>query len=64
MRRRRARQAAAPTREDTMKRLYIVRVQPAVPPVAPSPKVVSLASRRQARLEQLTPKPRPPQSAA
>jgi hypothetical protein len=47
-----------------MKRLYIVRVQPAVPPVAPSPKVVSLASRRQARLERLTPKPRPPQSAA
>jgi hypothetical protein len=47
-----------------MKRLYVVRVQPAVPPVESPPKVVSLASRRQARLERPAPKPRPPKSAA
>ena len=46
-----------------MKRLYVVRVSPARP-VEPTPKVVSLVSRRQARLEQLDPKPRPPASAA
>jgi hypothetical protein len=45
-----------------MKRLYVVRVVPARPAVAPA-KVVSLVSRRQARLERLDPKPRPPQAA-
>ena len=47
-----------------MKRLYVVRVTPPVRPVESPPKVVSLASRRQARLEQLHPKPRPPNAAA
>jgi hypothetical protein len=47
-----------------MKRLYVVRVvQPAGSAVRPA-KVVLLASRRQARLERLDPKPRPPQAAA
>jgi hypothetical protein len=46
-----------------VKRLYVVRVLP--PPAERSPKVVSLVSRRQARLERLDPKyPRPPRAAA
>jgi hypothetical protein len=47
-----------------MKRLYVVRVLPPAPPAESPPKVVSLASRRQARLERLAPKPRPPRAAA
>ena len=47
-----------------MKRLYIVRVAPPARPVECPPKVVSLASRRQARLERLDPKTRPPRAAA
>jgi hypothetical protein len=46
-----------------MKRLYVVRVVPVRPAVTPA-KVVSLTSRRQARLERPNPKPRPPQAAA
>ena len=47
-----------------MKRLYVVGVSPPVRAVEPLPKVVSLVSRRRARLERLDPKPRPPASAA
>jgi hypothetical protein len=50
--------------EGAMKRLYVVRVVQPVRLAVPPAKVVSLASRRQARLERLDPKPRPPQSAA
>jgi hypothetical protein len=46
-----------------MKRLYVVRVVPSARPAASPAKVVSLASRRQARLERLDPKPRPPDAA-
>ena len=46
-----------------MKRLYVVRVTPPARPVESPPKVVSLVSRRKARLERLHPKPRPPQAA-
>lgn len=47
-----------------MKRLYVVRVTPPVRPVESPPKVISLVSRRQARLERLDHKPQPPKSAA
>jgi hypothetical protein len=47
-----------------MKRLYVVRVAPPARRVESPPKVVSLVSRRQARLERLDPKPRPPHAAA
>jgi hypothetical protein len=65
MRRRRARQATAPTdeKENAMKRLYVVRVVPPARPAVPPAKVVLLASRRKARLERLDPKPRPPDAA-
>jgi hypothetical protein len=47
-----------------MKRLYVVRVIPPARPVVPPAKVIALASRRQARLERLDPRPRPPDAAA
>jgi hypothetical protein len=46
-----------------MKRLYVVRVIPPARQAVSPAKVVTLASRRQARLERLD-QPRPPKSAA
>jgi hypothetical protein len=46
-----------------MNRLHVVRVAPSTRPVASPAKVVSLASRRKARLERLDPPPRPKRAA-
>ena len=46
-----------------MRRLYVVRVLPPARPAVSPAKVVTLTSRRKARLERLDRKPRPPDAA-
>jgi hypothetical protein len=65
MRRRRACAAAAltSTKGGAMRRLHLVRLVPPARPAVTPAKVISLASRRQARLERLDRNPRPTDAA-